>query len=584
MGVVIRHEQCPDCAKHGRDTKKDNLAVYSDESSYCFSCGYTVYSDEVREQLGLDRFVWTNELEEGMSKELITKEQVDRIKAQTGEKGKNSRGISDKTFKDYLVRFEYDEQTGDVSKHLYPITEGYVASGYKVRKLPKDFSGPHYGKFGQSSDLFGQWKFRTSNSKTVVITAGEIDCLSAYQILEDYRTSKNSDFEPTPVVSSVIGETGSYKQIQKHYDWFNRFEKIIVCYDQDTAGKEAVKELAKVLPKGKMYMMDLPMKDTNEILVNGKPSTWLTAFFKARPYTPDGIVASSELSEKIRELAAVEKIPLPPFMHKLQDMMAGGIPLGRIVNIGSASGTGKSTIVDELIYYWIFNSPHKIGVVTLEAEAGEYGIKLLSRHVGRKIDLIPTVQEKLDYLNSEYVLAKENELWKNPDGSPRLHLIEDRDGGIESLKNLINSLIASCDVRVVVLDPLQDILDGLSNEDQAVFMRWQKGLVKSHGVTFININHIRKSQGGAKANSTGADIYEEDFQGSSSIFKSGACNLLFTRNKEAEDEIERNTTYMKATKIRWTGKTGIVGQYLYENTTHTMYDKEDWMRQQKVEF
>ncbi|WP_216648926.1 hypothetical protein, partial [Stenotrophomonas sp. MY18] len=87
---------------------------------------------------------------------------------------------------------------------------------------------------------------------------------------------------------------------------------------------------------------------------------------------------------------------------------------------------------------------------------------------------------------------------------------------------------------MIILDPLQDILDGMSNEEQAVFMRWQKGMNKSHKVTFININHVRKSGQGGKQNSQGADLSEEDFQGSSAIFKSGACNLLFTRNKEAE--------------------------------------------------
>ena len=42
----------------------------------------------------------------------------------------------------------------------------------------------------------------------------------------------------------------------------------------------------------------------------------------------------------------------------------GRFPQGVIVNLASASGTGKSTIADEMTYYWIFNSPHKIGVVS----------------------------------------------------------------------------------------------------------------------------------------------------------------------------------------------------------------------------
>lgn len=34
------HSQCPNCRKTGHDNAHDNLAVYSDGSSYCFRCGY----------------------------------------------------------------------------------------------------------------------------------------------------------------------------------------------------------------------------------------------------------------------------------------------------------------------------------------------------------------------------------------------------------------------------------------------------------------------------------------------------------------------------------------------------------------
>ena len=36
---VIRKEQCPQCATKGRDNSKDNLAVYDDGQTHCFSCG-----------------------------------------------------------------------------------------------------------------------------------------------------------------------------------------------------------------------------------------------------------------------------------------------------------------------------------------------------------------------------------------------------------------------------------------------------------------------------------------------------------------------------------------------------------------
>ena len=162
-------------------------------------------------------------------------------------------------------------------------------------------------------------------------------------------------------------------------------------------------------------------------------------------------------------------------------------------------------------------------------------------------------------------------------GHDRFYLIDDRDGGINSLKQQVENLVVSCDCKVIVLDPLQDIVDRMSNEEQALFLKWQKGLIKSHNVTFININHVRKSSGGEKANSTGADLFEEDMAGSSTIFKSGACNLLFTRDKEAEDETVRNTTIMKMSKCRWTGNTSpFAGKYYYDNISHTLYDFDDW--------
>lgn len=37
---VVSKGRCPECAKQGKDQSKDNLAVYSDGHSYCYSCGY----------------------------------------------------------------------------------------------------------------------------------------------------------------------------------------------------------------------------------------------------------------------------------------------------------------------------------------------------------------------------------------------------------------------------------------------------------------------------------------------------------------------------------------------------------------
>ena len=127
--------------------------------------------------------------------------------------------------------------------------------------------------------------------------------------------------------------------------------------------------------------MTLPCKDVNEMLVQGREKEFISAYYNAKPYSPDGVVGSSQLSQRIRESASMEKVPLPPFMHKVQSLMAGGIPLSRIVNLGAASGAGKSTISEECVYHWIFNSPVTPTIVSLEATASQYMLEMLSIHM-----------------------------------------------------------------------------------------------------------------------------------------------------------------------------------------------------------
>lgn len=504
------------------------------------------------------------------------KEINNSIKSKTGTDPKGYRGIREDISRPFGVRYEYDKD-GNVAASYYPTTKDYNISGYKRRVHPKTFNSP-YGEVGKDCELFMQFAFKNTTEQRVVIAAGEIDALSCYQMLSDYQKTKG--YDPVPVVSSTIGESGSSKQIQAQYEWFSRFNKIIIAADSDVAGKKAVDAIAQVLPKGKVFVMTLPLKDSNDMLTSSKEKQFITAFFNAAAYTPSGIVGSDQLLDKIISAAVVPKIPLPPFMHKLESLMAGGIPLGVTVCLGSASGQGKSTFVEEITHYMIFNSPHRVGVVSLESDCAQYGTKLLSRHIGKKIDLIDNDDYKLDFLNSEQIREKSEELFKNVDGSPRFHLIEERDGSLESMKDLIMQLVVSCECRVIILDPLQDLLDAQPMETQSAFMSWIKGMMKSHSVTFILVNHLRKSSGGSKANSTGADIHEEDFMGHSSIFKSSACNLLFVRNKEDPDDFTRNITTMKMTKCRWTGRTSpVAGQYYYDNESHRLYDLDDYLKE-----
>uniref|UniRef100_A0A183CRB7 Toprim domain-containing protein n=1 Tax=Globodera pallida TaxID=36090 RepID=A0A183CRB7_GLOPA len=215
--------QCPRCARNGRDTAKDNLQVYGEgKGAYCHACEFTILSDAEREARGID---FEDEEEEGY----------------TGLKCKGWRGIKDETNKFFNIRYTYDEETGEPDAQYVPTTIDGKLVGFKVRTFPKDFSNP-VGLVGK-------------------------DCELAGQMLAEYQASRG--YDPIPVVSPTVGETGCVKQIQAQYEWFNTFDKIIIGMDNDAAGEKAMHKIAKVLPKNKVYVAKWSKKDPNAMLVAG---------------------------------------------------------------------------------------------------------------------------------------------------------------------------------------------------------------------------------------------------------------------------------------------------------------------------
>lgn len=563
MGEFIRHVPCvnPNC------TSSDGMAMYSDGTGYCFVCEYNYKPDkEHKAKRGVKK---VQELQV-KQKPGITEEQHQEIKHKTTFEAKDYRDISDEVNKFFGCRTEFKD--GEVYRRYYPCTTEGKISGYKVRKHPKEFSA--IGNVGNKNDLYGSFRFQ-SGGKYVCIVGGEEDCHAAFQMLKDYSESKGGTFI-TAVVSPTTGETSSAKQIAHNYEFLNNFENILVGYDADEAGQEAANSIISSLPKGKVKIINwTKAKDPNDYLQKGLEKYFIADFYNAKTYVPAGVVGSSELYNKLVENANTERIPLPPFMFKLDEML-GGIELGTIGVLAAGSGSAKTTVANELLYFLIFNSPYKIGVVSLELTCAQYGQAMLSRHMEKKISRIRDANERVQFLQTQDVKDKALELFVDSDGNDRFMIIDERDGALSVLQEKIEQLVIACKCKLIILDPVSDLLDGISNDEQALFMKWCKSIIKNYNVSFLLISHIRKSSNNKDSASTGAFVPEEAIMGSSTIFKSASWVVMMQRDKYNEDEIKRNTTHLVLSKNRTGSVTGHAGDLYYDSDEHKLYDLEQW--------
>jgi hypothetical protein len=575
---------CPKCISQGRDKKGENLHVYGlgdnkrHLGAFCFSssCGYTIPSEDWLEE---NRPIKIEDMEYELLSTEFNKEVHDGIKSITTFNSKGYRGISTETSKYFGVRYECSQETGDVVASYYPVTKGVTEgipvgdaiTGYKIRQHPKSFRA--VGEVGKESDLFGMFRFQ-SHKGILVICGGEVDQLSMYQVLkEDYDKRGNTKYDEVAVVSPTTGE-GSISQIKYHYNYFKNFNKIIIAYDNDEAGRIATEATAQVLPRGKVFVMPLRNKDINEYIQKGMEKQLISDFWSAKPWTPDGVKSSFDGFYDIESELLRERITLPPYMHKLQYNMGGGFVQGATHNIIAATGVSKTTHVRHMVYHMIMNSGLKPTIISLEETAVKYNLELLQLHAKENFMFGKTGQEIIDYLKTPRMAKLQQELIMDENGQPRYYILDERSGNIKSIEDLIEMLHKKHGSEIFICDVLSDLLRGSSADLAEDHMAFQRRMNKE-GVTFFNTHHTRKPS--ADKDGKERKTTEYDVLGTGSFVQSGHTNIVLNRDKLAQNGIERNTTQVSMPKCRG-GITGEVTGWFWDFNTLQCYDVEDYKK------
>jgi len=521
----IKHTSCESCGS------SDANAVYSDGSAYCFSCRKNTAA-------GTE----DTEVEFNVVQSQLTLDEIQQLPIDT------FRGISKKVLYNAGVKIEYDDKR-NITSHYYPITVNKKIKAYKKRIVAtKDFRV--VGK-AEVPELFNQ--VNSGKRKNLVITEGEVDCLSILEML----TKAKAQFD---VVSIVNGAQSARRNIASNLDFVNKYEKVFIAFDNDEFGIEAAKDVAHIIKPGKAHIVNSIHKDANEALSKGLIDEYLQDVWSAKVYKPDAFITGEKIWQAFKERSEVKSIAYPDCLKGLNDKLFG-MRLGEITLFTSGTGSGKSTVVKETILNLLEKTEDKIGLISLEESIGDTATKLIGMSINKNIRMPGDVSDEEARKGYEKVFGDERLILLDHQGSVADSSLLDR---IEYLAALGCNYLILDHITIAVSEGV----DGATgNEAVDKVMSSLLKIVKRYNIHLTLISHLRKSPGDAKSFEEGVMPNLDSIKGSGSIKQISFDIIGFARNMMAAEKRDRNIVKFAVLKSRFSGDTGMCGQAIYNVDT-----------------
>jgi len=412
------------------------------------------------------------------------------------------------------------------------------------------------GQWSAGTDLFGQDKF-PSGGKTIVVVEGEFDALSAYQMLGPRKCA---------VVSVRNGAQSALKDCEENYEYLDSFDHIVFNFDSDQPGIKAQAQCAELFShKASCVVPVNGLKDASDFLQSNRTAEYLNAVKNAERWTPDGIVAGSNLYNEVMKPVQKSDVDYPfGGLNKL----TYGIRKEELVTVTAGSGLGKSQFLREVIWHIIQNTDSNIGMMFLEESTRKTGLSLMSLAANKPLHLPDTLSTQ----------EEKDEAFHATLGTDRLYLFD--HFGSSDVDNIVNRVrylakVARCDY--VFVDHISIIVSSQSNGDERKaideIMTKLRMLVQETGISLVCVSHLKRPD--SKGHEEGAATSLAQLRGSGSIAQLSDMVIGLERDGQAEDKIKRNTTYVRVLKNRFSGTTGKACALLYHLDTGRMTEIDE---------
>lgn len=534
----INHLPCPNADCYSSDAFNYNT---NSHAGLCHSCGLR-YPREMRKLKD-----WAHE-EYPLygDKEWKERPQMQLVKTDTPKPTemltatfRSVRDLSEATLRFYNAK-TYVNSNNEAVKQEYI----YPSGGVKTRYFPKEFSARNL----KSDELFGMNLWNAGTCKTVTITEGELDAMSAYQMC-------NNPKYPSAFVS-LPSSNPSHKLWANVDKWLKSFDKIILSIEHDDNGNAVAQRIANLYPNKVYRVQHDTIKDANEFLQAGKRTEFFQAWLHAKKYTPENVYNSTDDFLKLyenHENHVYVETGIQDF-----DELCLGLMQGHFTVFKAQTGIGKTEFMRYLEYHILKNYPDiPIAAWHMEETKLRSLLGLVTYEVGDNVTRTDLIDEKgLDQKVRDAIveLTKGEKFYQ--------FYLNDEDDPLDLLGH-IRYLSQACGVKYVFFEPIQDIAASLGGDESKeqflsdLAVRLSK-LAAELGVGIITIGHT---------NDDGAIKYCRMIEQRASVV------VELQRDKMAENVDERNTTKLLVTKNRPVGPTGYAGQLKFNPDTFLLSEK-----------
>jgi twinkle protein len=464
------------------------------------------------------------------------------------------RRISADAMEKYGVTVNSNEN-GDILDHYYPyLNQQGEKVAVKIREVPKSFKVT--GDFA-NTQLFGQHLI-PKDGKFITLVEGELDALAVY------------DMMGYPAVS--VKDAGSaLKDIKRNYEYFNSFDSIVICFDNDEAkiapdgtkfypGQEAAMKVAQLFPRKAKIVKLTEYKDASDYLKNGKGDDFKRAWWGAERYRPEGIVTfDKEWYDYVMEDQVHESVPYP--WDGLNNLTYG-LRTSEMITFTGGSGMGKTQVLREIVHAVHQGTDRNIGMMMFEETKRDTMRGLMSVQASTPLHLPDHEVDEETKKQAFDTLA---------DG--RIHIFDHfGSNDIDTIINHITWMAKVLDCKYIILDHISIIVSDQRHGDERRALdeisTKLKCLTVDLDICLIMVSHLRRSSG--TPHEEGGRTSLADLRGTAGIGQLSNMVIGLERNGQSDDPLERRKTTLRVLKNRFCGYVGPACQLLFDEETHRL--------------